>query len=87
MMIRAHEHKKVGLRLSNHRRVLTVFSSSAYCGTDFGASILFIQNDTVRIVTKEVTRAAQIAYSHYDEEDQGSDSGSSTSSEKRGKNA
>eukprot|EP01013_Petalomonas_cantuscygni_P011383 TRINITY_DN2480_c0_g1_i1.p1 TRINITY_DN2480_c0_g1~~TRINITY_DN2480_c0_g1_i1.p1 ORF type:complete len:478 (+),score=89.10 TRINITY_DN2480_c0_g1_i1:246-1679(+) len=86
MMVRAHEHKKVGLRLSNHRRVLTVFSSSAYCGTDFGASALFIDRNTIRIVTKEVTRAAQIAYAHFeaDDDDDQSVAGASTSASSTG---
>jgi protein phosphatase len=66
LMIRAHEHKRVGLRLSNHRRVLTVFSSSAYCGTSFAGGLLYIDQNTIRIVTKEVTEASKFAYEHYD---------------------
>eukprot|EP01065_Artemidia_motanka_P038588 TRINITY_DN47443_c0_g1_i1.p1 TRINITY_DN47443_c0_g1~~TRINITY_DN47443_c0_g1_i1.p1 ORF type:complete len:546 (+),score=103.86 TRINITY_DN47443_c0_g1_i1:73-1710(+) len=53
LLIRGHQEKAAGIELSMKGRVLTVFSSSGYCGHRNGAGVAFVSSDgTVRLVTK-----------------------------------
>ena len=50
-IIRAHEVKQQGIRFCKQARVLTVFTSSAYCGTGNGAGAVFIARETMRMIS------------------------------------
>jgi hypothetical protein len=47
--------KQQGLRLCEHGRVITVFTSSGYCGGDNGAGALFISNNKIRLISYMVS--------------------------------
>eukprot|EP00668_Euglena_longa_P042281 GGOE01055857.1.p1 GENE.GGOE01055857.1~~GGOE01055857.1.p1 ORF type:complete len:471 (-),score=156.20 GGOE01055857.1:399-1781(-) len=49
-IIRAHEIKADGIQITKHARVITVFSSSGYCGSDNGSAAVFINEGKLRFV-------------------------------------
>eukprot|EP00756_Hemistasia_phaeocysticola_P014545 Hpha_TRINITY_DN15343_c2_g2::TRINITY_DN15343_c2_g2_i1::g.88302::m.88302 len=52
-IIRAHQEKANGLRLSDNARVLTVFSSSDYGGHQNGAGLLYVGGGKIRMIIKD----------------------------------
>lgn len=52
-IIRAHQEKSNGLRISDNARVITVFSSSDYGGHQNGAGVLFIGQGRIRMIIKD----------------------------------
>ena len=54
-IIRAHEIKGDGLQINKHARVITVFSSSGYCGSDNGSAIVYINEGKLRFVLCALT--------------------------------
>eukprot|EP00996_Jenningsia_fusiforme_P002503 NODE_332_length_2443_cov_14.588972_g307_i0.p1 GENE.NODE_332_length_2443_cov_14.588972_g307_i0~~NODE_332_length_2443_cov_14.588972_g307_i0.p1 ORF type:complete len:571 (+),score=59.06 NODE_332_length_2443_cov_14.588972_g307_i0:69-1715(+) len=55
-IIRAHELQRHGLRVAKNARVLTVFTSSGYCGGDNASGVVFIANGTIRMITSQCSR-------------------------------
>uniref|UniRef100_A0A7S1J1G0 Serine/threonine-protein phosphatase n=1 Tax=Eutreptiella gymnastica TaxID=73025 RepID=A0A7S1J1G0_9EUGL len=55
-IVRAHEVKQEGLRVSKSARVITVFTSSMYCGGSNGAAAVFLANRKVRFVTHKASK-------------------------------
>jgi|Transcript_82965 diadenosine tetraphosphatase ApaH/serine/threonine PP2A family protein phosphatase len=54
-IIRAHEIKGDGLQINKHARVITVFSSSGYCGADNGSAMVYINEGKLRFVLCSLT--------------------------------
>eukprot|EP01065_Artemidia_motanka_P047339 TRINITY_DN7396_c0_g1_i1.p1 TRINITY_DN7396_c0_g1~~TRINITY_DN7396_c0_g1_i1.p1 ORF type:complete len:813 (+),score=122.10 TRINITY_DN7396_c0_g1_i1:230-2440(+) len=52
-IIRAHQEKANGLRISDNARVLTVFSSSDYGGHQNGAGVLYVGGGLIRMIIKD----------------------------------
>jgi len=50
-IIRAHEMKQEGLRVSKSAQVITVFTSSNYCGADNGSAAVFIADGRLRFIS------------------------------------
>jgi diadenosine tetraphosphatase ApaH/serine/threonine PP2A family protein phosphatase len=50
-IVRAHEFKHDGLRIHKSARVLTVFTSSGYCGGNNGAGALFVGQGMLRLMS------------------------------------
>eukprot|EP01061_Rhynchopus_euleeides_P011056 TRINITY_DN20640_c0_g1_i1.p1 TRINITY_DN20640_c0_g1~~TRINITY_DN20640_c0_g1_i1.p1 ORF type:complete len:467 (+),score=153.02 TRINITY_DN20640_c0_g1_i1:78-1403(+) len=59
-IIRAHQEKSNGLRVSDNARVLTIFSSSDYGGHQNGAGVLLISKGKIRMAIKDPVQQ----YSH-----------------------
>eukprot|EP01012_Entosiphon_sulcatum_P057001 TRINITY_DN80710_c0_g1_i1.p1 TRINITY_DN80710_c0_g1~~TRINITY_DN80710_c0_g1_i1.p1 ORF type:complete len:596 (-),score=78.79 TRINITY_DN80710_c0_g1_i1:70-1836(-) len=51
-LIRAHEVKQEGLRISKHARIITVFSCSNYCGATNSAACIYLANGKIRFITR-----------------------------------
>lgn len=58
-IIRAHQEKANGLRISDNARVLTVFSSSDYGGHQNGAGVLFVGGGKIRMIIKDPVPAGR----------------------------
>ena len=52
-IIRAHQEKSNGLRVSDNARVITIFSSSDYGGHQNGAGVLLISKGKIRMAIKD----------------------------------
>eukprot|EP00997_Jenningsia_sp_PLL12_P008883 NODE_5730_length_555_cov_51.227273_g4992_i0.p1 GENE.NODE_5730_length_555_cov_51.227273_g4992_i0~~NODE_5730_length_555_cov_51.227273_g4992_i0.p1 ORF type:complete len:145 (-),score=47.81 NODE_5730_length_555_cov_51.227273_g4992_i0:92-526(-) len=50
LIIRAHEMKQEGLRISKQAKVVTVFTSSNYSGGDNGAAAIFVSDGKLRFI-------------------------------------
>eukprot|EP00668_Euglena_longa_P038682 GGOE01049735.1.p1 GENE.GGOE01049735.1~~GGOE01049735.1.p1 ORF type:complete len:870 (-),score=284.69 GGOE01049735.1:7-2616(-) len=51
VIVRAHEAKQAGVRLCKGGRVLTVFTTSAYCGGSNGAGAAYVAQGVVRMIS------------------------------------
>eukprot|EP01003_Olkasia_polycarbonata_P004519 NODE_3681_length_350_cov_41.687708_g3599_i0.p1 GENE.NODE_3681_length_350_cov_41.687708_g3599_i0~~NODE_3681_length_350_cov_41.687708_g3599_i0.p1 ORF type:complete len:84 (-),score=17.18 NODE_3681_length_350_cov_41.687708_g3599_i0:97-327(-) len=51
-IIRAHEVKQEGLRICKNANVITVFTSSSYCGHDNGSAAVFVNNGAIRFISR-----------------------------------
>jgi protein phosphatase len=52
-ILRAHQEKQAGLRISKHSKVVTIFSTSGYCGRPNGAGVVFVSTTGhIRMVIK-----------------------------------
>eukprot|EP00735_Rhodelphis_limneticus_P014386 TRINITY_DN8408_c0_g1::TRINITY_DN8408_c0_g1_i1::g.29170::m.29170 TRINITY_DN8408_c0_g1::TRINITY_DN8408_c0_g1_i1::g.29170 ORF type:complete len:664 (-),score=135.62,sp/P48726/PP2A1_PARTE/35.74/3e-45,Metallophos/PF00149.23/6.4e-30,WD40_alt/PF14077.1/0.15,WD40_alt/PF14077.1/5.1e+03,DUF605/PF04652.11/6,Pol_alpha_B_N/PF08418.5/6.2e+03,Pol_alpha_B_N/PF08418.5/0.99,MAP65_ASE1/PF03999.7/10 TRINITY_DN8408_c0_g1_i1:341-2332(-) len=49
-LIRAHEVSKVGIQVTKHARVITIFSSSRYCGMDNQAACILVHHGKIRVI-------------------------------------
>eukprot|EP01012_Entosiphon_sulcatum_P045701 TRINITY_DN6104_c0_g1_i1.p1 TRINITY_DN6104_c0_g1~~TRINITY_DN6104_c0_g1_i1.p1 ORF type:complete len:587 (-),score=59.19 TRINITY_DN6104_c0_g1_i1:168-1880(-) len=58
-IIRAHELKQTGLRIAKSAKVITVFTSSGYCGGDNGSGAVFVSNGKMRLLSC-VVNASQL---------------------------
>eukprot|EP00667_Euglena_gracilis_P003648 EG_transcript_3659 len=63
VIIRAHEAKQAGVRLCKGGRVLTVFTTSAYCGGSNGAGAAYVAQGIVRMisVTLNTTKSRRVS--------------------------
>eukprot|EP00659_Diplonema_papillatum_P010864 gene10864-16717_t len=52
LLVRGHQEKLSGCRLSHEGLVLTVFSTSGYCGHTNNAAVVLYANGTLRYITK-----------------------------------
>eukprot|EP01063_Lacrimia_lanifica_P022452 TRINITY_DN3003_c0_g1_i1.p1 TRINITY_DN3003_c0_g1~~TRINITY_DN3003_c0_g1_i1.p1 ORF type:complete len:765 (+),score=272.14 TRINITY_DN3003_c0_g1_i1:165-2459(+) len=52
-IIRAHQEKSNGLRISDNARVITIFSSSDYGGHQNGAGVLLVAKGKIRMAIKD----------------------------------
>uniref|UniRef100_A0A6B2L7R6 Serine/threonine-protein phosphatase n=1 Tax=Arcella intermedia TaxID=1963864 RepID=A0A6B2L7R6_9EUKA len=53
-LIRAHQPPKLGIHISKTARVITVFSSSHYCGQYNSAAVVFVNEGTIKMARTSV---------------------------------
>lgn len=56
-LVRAHQPPTLGVQLSRHARVITIFSSSHYCGGFNSAAALLVARKRLQIIVSQIDRA------------------------------
>eukprot|EP01006_Ploeotia_vitrea_P056678 TRINITY_DN68116_c6_g2_i1.p1 TRINITY_DN68116_c6_g2~~TRINITY_DN68116_c6_g2_i1.p1 ORF type:complete len:772 (+),score=99.95 TRINITY_DN68116_c6_g2_i1:99-2414(+) len=59
-IVRAHELKQDGLRICKHAKVLTVFTSSGYCGGDNSSGAVFVGNGKLRLISVSTSSSGSL---------------------------